>query len=95
MSLTMSTAALTSLLEYLYGTLSPSNMRWVGEHPIEYAKKEEEPLKRYTYEEVNAMIDQAEAEIAEGKTIDDEEVWRKFDEEYARERQELELAGAV
>ena len=91
----MSTAALTSLLEYLYGTLSPSNMRWVGEHPIEYAKKEEEPLKRYTYEEVNAMIDQAEAEIAEGKTIDDEEVWRKFDEEYARERQELELAGAV
>ena len=31
----MSTATLTSLLDYLYGTLSPNNMRWVGEHLIE------------------------------------------------------------
>lgn len=31
----MSTATLSNLLEYLYGTLSPSNMRWVGEHLIE------------------------------------------------------------
>ena len=34
----MSTATLTSLLEYLFGTLSTSNMRWVGEHLIEQAK---------------------------------------------------------
>ena len=26
----MSTATLSNLLEYLYGTLSPSNMRWVA-----------------------------------------------------------------
>ena len=45
----MSTATLTSLLDYLYGTLSPNNMRWVGEHLIEYAKKEEsEQLRPYT-----------------------------------------------
>ncbi|MBE6255728.1 MAG: hypothetical protein E7105_09535 [Prevotella sp.] len=91
----MSTAVLTSLLEYLYGTLSPSNMRWVGEHLIEYAKKEEEPLKRYTYEEVNAMIDQAEAEIAEGKGIPHEEMMRQWEEEMAREEQELKMATAV
>lgn len=34
---TMSTAVLTNLLEYLYGTLSPSNMLWVGERLIEHA----------------------------------------------------------
>ena len=34
----MSTAALSGLLEYLYGTLTASNMRWVGEHLIEQAK---------------------------------------------------------
>jgi len=34
----MSTATLTSLLDYLFGTLSTSNMRWVGEHLIEQAK---------------------------------------------------------
>ena len=42
----MSTATLSSLLEYLYGTLSPSNMRWVGEHLIEHAKKEEQEETR-------------------------------------------------
>jgi hypothetical protein len=46
----MSTATLNNLLEYLYGTLSPSNMRWVGEHLIEYAKKQEEPMTPYTME---------------------------------------------
>lgn len=37
------------------------------------------PLKRYTMKEINAMIDEAEAEIAAGKGIPDEEVWRKYD----------------
>ena len=29
----MSTVALNGLLDYLYGTLTPDNMRWVGELP--------------------------------------------------------------
>ena len=37
----MSIATLTNLLEYLYATLSPNNMKWVGEHLIERAEKEE------------------------------------------------------
>ena len=50
------------------------------------------PYKRYTKEELNAMLDEAEAEIAAGGGITDEEVWRKYDEEFALEEQE-ELAG--
>ena len=91
----MSTATLTSLLDYLYGTLSPSNMKWVGEHLIEYAKKEEdEQLRPFTMEELNARIDQAEADIAAGRVIDDDDVWAELDEELAREEQR-EMAEAI
>ena len=91
----MSTAALTSLLDYLYGTLSPSNMKWVGEHLIEYAKKEEdEQLRPFTMEELNTRIDQAEADIAAGRVIDDDDVWAELDEELAREEQR-EMAEAI
>ena len=91
----MSTATLTGLLEYLYGTLTPSNMRWVGEHLIEYARKEEETpvLKPFTMEEIDAMLDEAEAEIAAGKGTPHEEVMREMDEEIERwEQEELEMA---
>ena len=91
----MSTATLTSLLDYLYGTLSPSNMKWVGEHLIEYAKKEEdEQLRPFTMEELNTRIDQAEADIAAGRVIDDDDVWAELDEELAREEQR-EMAEAI
>ena len=93
----MSTATLTSLLDYLYGTLTPTNMRWIGEHLIEQANKAEEfPLKRYTREEINAMLDEAEAEIAAGKGIPDEEAWGELDEEIARaEKKERATIKAV
>ena len=91
----MSTATLTGLLDYLYATLTPSNMRWVGEHLIERAAKEEQPPKPYTMEEINAMLDAAEAEIAAGKGIPDEEMWDELDEELSREEKEPELAEAV
>ena len=92
----MSTTALEGLLSYLYGTLSPSNMQWVGEHLIEYAKKEQsEQLRPYTMQELNARIDQAEAEIAAGLGTPHEEVMREMDEEIERwEQEELEMAEA-
>ena len=50
------------------------------------------PMKRYTMDDINAMIDEAERQIAAGETIPDEEVWRKYDEEFElEEQQELEL----
>ncbi|MBO7419205.1 MAG: hypothetical protein J6U14_09785 [Bacteroidaceae bacterium] len=79
----MSTTALSGLLEYLYSTLSPSNMRWVGEHLIERAsQKEGLPLKHYSKEEMNAMLDQAEANFEAGLGIPDEEAWDELDKEH-------------
>ena len=44
-------------------------------------------------DDINAMIDESERQIAAGETIPDEEVWRKYDEEFVmEEQQELELA---
>lgn len=87
----MSTTALQGLLDYLYGTLSPGNMRWVAEHLVMQADKVEKPdLKPYTMEEVNAMLDEAEAEIAAGIGIPHEEVMREWEEDIARMEAEEE-----
>ena len=75
----MSTTALQGLLEYLYGTLTPKDMCWVADHLIEHAQRSAEPVKRLTMEEVNAMLDEAEADFAAGRVIPDEEVWREYD----------------
>ena len=72
----MSTSALTRLLEYLYDTLSPSNMRWVGEHLIEYANKEEsERLLPYTMQEIDNMLDEAEKAFEGDDYLTDDEVF--------------------
>ena len=84
---------MNNLLEYLYGTLTPDNMRWVGKRLIEHAEKEE-TLKPYTIEEIHAMIDESEADIAAGRTISHEEMMRQWEEELARE-EALEMAEAV
>ena len=53
----MSTATLTGLRDYLYSTLSPPKMIWLGTQLTEYGHQQQEvfPLKRYTMEEINAM----------------------------------------
>lgn len=91
---TMSEATLTNLLEYLYETLTPSDKRWVGERLIKYANYEEEPVKPYTMEEINARIDQSERDSAEGKVYDFDDVMREIEEEFAFE-EKLEMAEAV
>lgn len=92
----MSEATLKGLLEYLYDTLTPDNMQWLGERLIEHARSEGEKLKPYTMEEINAMLDEAEANFAAGKGIPDEEAWDEWEEDFARmKRQEHEMAEAV
>ena len=90
----MSTATLTSLLEYLYEALTPSNQRWLAKHLIEHANtKESEHFKPYTKEEIHEMLGQAERDFKAGLGIPDEEVWRKIDEEYKQEEtMQLEMA---
>ena len=43
------------------------------------------PYKRYTKAELNAMLDEAEANIAAGNTIDDDDLWKEDEEEFERE----------
>jgi len=81
----MSEATLQGLLDYLYSTLTPDNMRWMAMHLLAHADSDEENLKPYTMEELNAMLDEAEAEIAAGRTISDEDVWRKIEKEFEEE----------
>ena len=92
----MSTATLSGLRDYLYDTLSPANLIWLGTQLTEHGRlQEEHHIKPYTMEEINAMLDLAEAEIAAGKGTPDEEMWDELDEELAREEKEPELAEAV
>lgn len=56
------------------------------------------PMKRYTKAELNAMLDEAEADIAAGRVTDHEELMREWEEELAREEQEelnLQMAEAI
>ena len=45
-------------------------------------------MKRYTMDDINAMLDEAEADFAAGKGIPHEEVMREWDEELERWEQE-------
>ena len=60
---------------------------------------ESEQLKPYTMEEINAMLDAAEADIAAGRTIPHEESMRQARERIARKarmkREETLMAEAV
>ena len=60
------------------------------------ADDEEYSLRPFTMEELNARLDQAEAEIAAGLGTPHEEVMREMDEEIERwEQEELEMAEAT
>lgn len=91
----MSTAVLSNLRDYLCGTLSTDNMLWLSKQLSDYAQQQLQPLQPpYTKEEINKMLDEAEARIAAGIYVTNEEVMRWLDEELAEE-EELELAEAV
>lgn len=91
----MSTQALTGLRDFLTGTLSIADMNWLAAELKEFAdRKEAHPLKPYTMEELNAMLDMAEADIAAGRGTPHEEVMREWNEEIARmEQEEPELVA--
>ena len=55
---------LQGLLEYLYATLSPNNMEWLGKHLIEHARSSERP---YTMEEIDAMLEESERDFEAGR----------------------------
>ncbi len=62
----------------------------------EVAEDEEYSLRPFTVEELNARIDQAEAQIAAGLVVSHEDMMREWEEELAREEQEEhEIAKAI
>ena len=81
----MSEQALTGLRDYLVGTLSVADMNWLAAELTAHAGGGELPLKCYTKQELDAMLDEAEAEIAAGRVIDDEYAWDELDEEHSWE----------
>ncbi len=54
----------------------------------EVAEDEEYSLRPFTVEELNARIDQAEAQIAAGLVVSHEDMMREWEEELAHEEQE-------
>ena len=87
----MSEATLTSLLEYLYGTLTPSDQRWVATHLLAHADAKEP--KPYTIEELHQMVAEGERQFAEGTWQDSEDMFRELEEEVVGK--ELQYAEAV
>jgi hypothetical protein len=69
-------------------------MLWLSEQLADYAKKKAAPSRPLTLKEMNAILDEAEAEIAAGGGIDDDDLWKEDEEEYERElveEQKLQL----
>lgn len=65
----MSTVALQNLLETILGyNLSTANKRWLAEHLIAQVEAEtKEQVEPYTIAEIDAMIDESEADFAAGR----------------------------
>lgn len=78
----MSTTALQHVWETILGyNLTTANKRWLAEHLIEQVEAEtKEHLKPYTMEEINAMIDESEADIAAGRVYTREEMSQMMNE---------------
>ena len=68
----MSTATLTSLLDYLTGALTTDNKQWLADHLYQQVRENESPVP-YTMEEIDTMLREAEDDYAAGryKTYDE------------------------
>ena len=71
----MSTVALQNLWETILGyNLSTANKRWLAEHLIAQVEAEtKEHVEPYTMAEIDAMIDESEADFAAGRFYSMEE----------------------
>jgi len=74
---TMSETTLLNLRDYLFETLTESNMLWLAKQLLEHVKTEEKPLEQYTIEEIDSMLDAAENDFETGNYLTNEEVFNK------------------
>ena len=54
-----------------------------------------QPMRPYTKAEINAMIDQSERDIAEGRVYDFAEAMDELEKEFAAEDREIDMVEAV
>ena len=75
------TLSLEGILQMLQ-SLSTDNRRWLAEKLYQSVEeeKEEERLTPYTMEEINAWIDESEADFAAGRYLTNEEANREVRE---------------
>ena len=89
----MSTATLVGLRDYLYDTLSPDNMIWLGTQLTEYGHKQEEHSpKPYTIEELHERIAVSERQLANGEWTDFDEAMDEIERELDKEPEMAEVA---
>jgi|GEM_PF-1343030 len=92
----MSTTALSGLRDYLCSTLPLADMIWLSGQLEEFARlrqAEEElppPLPRFTMDEINSMLDRAEQQAKEGKSVPNDEVWRRMKERRKMKKEHTE-----
>ena len=72
------TLSLEGILQMLQ-PLSADNKRWLAEK-LYQSVEEEERLTPYTMEEINAWIDESEADFAAGRYISNEEMNRRMEQ---------------
>ena len=84
----MSTTALTSLLDYLTKALTTDNKKWLADHLYQQVR-EKESVVPYTMKEINSRIDQAEQESADGLGQDSDEMFREMEADFVREESEI------
>lgn len=66
----MSTIAMTHLLDYLCVTLTKPNMRWLGEHLVEYAKEDKRAEQEaYVASTLIPALRDVKKAFAQGKTM--------------------------
>jgi hypothetical protein len=78
----MSTSTLIGLRNYLYDTLSPTNLIWLGKQLTEYGRRQE-VLKPYTKADLLARIERSEQQFVEGNFQDFDEAMAELEKEFA------------
>ena len=69
-------------LWHLAQSLSADNKRWLAEKLYQSVEEEEEHLTPYTMEEINAWIDESEADEEAGRTYTSAEVKQMMETKY-------------
>ena len=87
----MSKESLEHLRDYIQLTLSPHDISWLL-NELGAKSQKQETLKPYTMDEINAMIDEGERQIANGEYPDFDEAMAELEREFAEEDRLLEMA---